>query len=152
MKSTDNQAGARALLERIFELTAHLSQGMQDMFETEELTSARVEVLWRVAVSGPQTQRALSDALRCTPRNVTGLVDALTATGLVSREPHPTDGRATLVTLTDAGDRLVADWHRRYDRFADRLFGDMPHNDLRRLQGLIDHVLERLRDDPPGDR
>ncbi len=40
------------------------------------------------------TQRALADALQVTPRNVTGLVDALADSGFVERAPHPTDRRA----------------------------------------------------------
>jgi hypothetical protein len=35
------------------------------------------------------------------PRNVTGLVDGLAESGFVTREPHPTDRRATLVALTE---------------------------------------------------
>jgi DNA-binding MarR family transcriptional regulator len=45
----------------------------------------------------------LADALAVTPRRVTALVDALEADGLVERRPHPTDGRSTVVSLTDSG-------------------------------------------------
>ena len=38
-----------------------------------------------------------------TPRNVTKLVDGLEAEGLVVREPHPHDRRATLIRITPAG-------------------------------------------------
>jgi DNA-binding MarR family transcriptional regulator len=34
-------------------------------------------------------------------------VDRLEAAGLVTRSPHPTDGRATLVTVTDTGRRTA---------------------------------------------
>jgi DNA-binding MarR family transcriptional regulator len=71
------------------------------------LTPARAEVLWLLNRGGPLTQRQLSQTLRCTPRNVTGLVDPLEAAGFATRNPHPTDRRATLVTLTDHG-RAVA--------------------------------------------
>jgi DNA-binding MarR family transcriptional regulator len=46
------------------------------------------------------TQRQLSEALQCSPRNVTGLVDALGSDGLAERGAHPTDRRASLVALT----------------------------------------------------
>lgn len=42
------------------------------------------------------------------PRNVTGLLDALTDKGYVARQPHPTDRRATLVSLTDHGRTTIA--------------------------------------------
>ena len=54
------------------------------------------------------TQRELSRALRCTPRNVTGLLDALEDSGLVVRRPHPRDRRASLVNLTLGGKRTSA--------------------------------------------
>jgi hypothetical protein len=54
------------------------------------------------------TQRQLSQVLRCTPRNVTGLLDALETAGLVARGRHPSDRPATLVHLTDEGTTLAA--------------------------------------------
>jgi DNA-binding MarR family transcriptional regulator len=36
-------------------------------------------------------------------------VDRLEARGLVVRHPNPTDGRSSLVSLTNAGDELIAD-------------------------------------------
>ena len=44
-----------------------------------------------------------SARLQVHPTSVTNAVDRLAAAGLVRREPHPTDGRATLVALTDEG-------------------------------------------------
>jgi DNA-binding MarR family transcriptional regulator len=72
------------------------------------LTRAQAELLCRLGRSGPVTQRDLSRALACTPRNVTGLVDGPESRGLVARRSHPTDRRATLVTLTERGDRAAA--------------------------------------------
>ncbi len=46
------------------------------------------------------TQRPLSQLPKCTPRNVTGLVEALQELGLVIRKPAPSDRRATPVTIT----------------------------------------------------
>ena len=40
------------------------------------------------------------------PTSVTNTVDRLEASGHVRREPHPTDGRAVLVVLTDSGRAL----------------------------------------------
>ena len=38
------------------------------------LTVPRVHLTWLLHHQGPQTQRALADALKVTPRNVTGLL------------------------------------------------------------------------------
>src|SRR5512133_1852278 len=90
---------AGGALERLFDLAVVLGDRMKHRLEQLGLTPARAEVLWLLNRGGPLTQRQLSQTLKCTPRNVTGLVDALEAAGLVTRKPHPTDRRATLATL-----------------------------------------------------
>lgn len=90
------------------------------------------------------TQRQLSDALQCTPRNVTGLVDALEESGLVERRPHPADRRAIHVTLTKQGEAATADWTARSHQLARRIFSDVHREELERLITTIDEVLERL--------
>jgi DNA-binding MarR family transcriptional regulator len=117
----------------------------------EGLTLPRAHVLWLLHHNGPSTQRALADALKVTPRNVTGLVDGLTASGHVTREPHPGDRRATLVTLTDHAAATMAGMHAGHGRLAELLFGGMPHFEAF-AEGL-DHVTGRLREGgPPRER
>ena len=41
------------------------------------------------------------------PASVTNAVDRLQAGGLVRRQPHPTDGRATLAVITTRGRELA---------------------------------------------
>lgn len=81
-------------LGRILELVIVVSDDMTRTLSAQGLTDARAHLLWEVHHRGPSTQRVLADALRVSPRNITGLVDALVATGLVtaSRTP-PTAGR-----------------------------------------------------------
>ncbi|HSK91927.1 MAG TPA: MarR family transcriptional regulator [Euzebyales bacterium] len=136
---------ADAALERLFEVAGVLADAMRLGLNGSTLTPARAEIVWRIGQQGPMTQRQLSTALRCTPRNVTGLVDALEDLGLVTRQPHPTDRRATLVTLTDRGGETARDWQVGYRQLASHLFGDMDADELTGVVTLLDHVLERLR-------
>jgi DNA-binding MarR family transcriptional regulator len=52
---------------------------------------------------GPTGITALAVADRCSQPTMTSTVKVLAEQGLVSRSPHPTDGRAQVVDLTDAG-------------------------------------------------
>jgi DNA-binding transcriptional ArsR family regulator len=52
---------------------------------------------------GGLTMTKLAEALEVTGRRVTALVDALADDHLVERYAHPTDGRSTLVEITEAG-------------------------------------------------
>ncbi len=138
--------GANAALERLFELAVLLVDAMEGGLSERGLTRARAELIWRLQQHGAMTQRALSQALRCTPRNVTGLVDALQADGLVWRGPHPTDRRATLVELTERGRAAATAWQSGYQELAGLLFADLDAADLARFVATLDRMLGRLRD------
>jgi DNA-binding MarR family transcriptional regulator len=77
------------------------------------------------------------------PRNVTSLVDALESAGFVARSPHPTDRRATVVSLTRQGTILVTDWHR--DRGTARLLGHTSAAELTTFVTVLDRILDNLR-------
>jgi DNA-binding MarR family transcriptional regulator len=49
--------------------------------------------------------KTLAGRLQVHPTSVTNAVDRLEAAGLVRRRPHPDDGRALLVELTEDGAR-----------------------------------------------
>jgi DNA-binding MarR family transcriptional regulator len=134
-----------AALERMFGLAFALTDSLDRDLAGQGLTRARAELIWRLRRGGSATQRELSDSLRCTPRNVTGLVDALEGAGLVARRPHPTDRRATLVTLTEEGIAVAAAWEAGYQELAAAVFGDLSAGDLRSLLTTIDRMVGTLR-------
>jgi DNA-binding MarR family transcriptional regulator len=105
--ATSDGVDVRVALERLFELAILTTDVMEGGLAERGLTRARAEVLWRLHRQGPMTRRELSEAMRCTPRNVTGLVDALERDGYVTRGRHPTDRRATIVTLTERGAKVA---------------------------------------------
>ncbi len=152
--STAETADTGMALERLFEVGVLLTQALETGLADQGLTQARAEVLWRLHHGGPMTQRVLAEALQCTPRNVTSLVDGLEAGGLVVRNPHPTDRRATLVALSETGTATVADWQDGYHDLAAMLFTDLSATELRRLGKALDKVVARLREraDTPSPR
>lgn len=135
-----------ALLDQVLEVAVLVNRDMAGSLGEYDLTPARTHLLWELFHRGPCTQRMLSDALGVTPRNVTGLVDGLQETGYVTREPHPEDRRATLVTLTDHGAAVMATMQKDHDDFARLLFGDLPDRQLAALDRGLAHVLGRLRE------
>ena len=58
----------------------------------------------------------LAGPVQVEPPSVTRAMQSLERRGIVARKPHPTDGRASLFSLTDAGKDLAAEiervWHR----------------------------------------
>ena len=114
------------VLDRVLHLATLVQADLARFERHNGLTTSRVHLLWVLGETGPTTQQALARALEVTPRNVTGLVDALVASGHVTREPHPADRRATLVTPTDVGRRTIEDLVASHADLAARLFGDVP--------------------------
>jgi DNA-binding MarR family transcriptional regulator len=135
---------ADSALERLFELAGLLVEGMDHGLGERGITRARAELIWRLRRKGPMTQRALSQALRCTPRNVTSLVDALEASGFVVRRPHPTDRRATLVALTERGEHAAASWQEGYQKLGQILFADLDPAELAHFAATLAAMLQRL--------
>ncbi len=131
-------------LDRVFELAARLGDMMERALDERGLSTARAEVLFVLHERGPMVQRELSQALHCTPRHVTGLIDILEAQGWVARGPHPTDRRATLVSLTEQGATAAARMHAERQEAAAALFGDIPADDLATFVAVLDQVLDRI--------
>lgn len=57
--------------------------------------------------NGTRSISRLASSLMIHPTTATTATDRLEARGLLSRAPHPSDRRATLVTITEAGRDLV---------------------------------------------
>lgn len=74
-----------------------------------DLTFARYEVLMLLHLSsrGSMPVGKASARLQVHPTSITNAVDRLAAAGLVVRRRHPTDGRGTLVAVTEEGRRLA---------------------------------------------
>jgi DNA-binding MarR family transcriptional regulator len=139
----ERYAGA---LDRILELVVLLNEDMTRSLAGQGLSVSRATLLRTLRAMGPSPQRALAEALHVTPRAITGLVDGLVAGGLVTREPHPTDRRAALVTCTGRAVALLDEMAGQQREFGRRLFAHMPPERFDGLVTGLDDVLHTLHD------
>lgn len=146
MKSHHDMRVLPATLNQVLELVVLLNDDMTRGLAGYGLTPARARLVWVLHHEGPLTQQALAAALKVSPRNITGLVDGLVATGYVTREPHPTDRRATHVSLTEHGATTLAQMDQSHQELAQLMFGDMSARQLSAFVNGLGHVLSRLRE------
>jgi DNA-binding MarR family transcriptional regulator len=111
-----------------------------------DLTLARFDILVVLAKFGPMSQQTLADQLLVTKGNIVGLIDKLSARGLVDRRPSETDGRVNLLRVTPAGKRMVERILPRQMRLIAGLMQPLSAREAASLEAL----LTRLRDDERG--
>jgi DNA-binding MarR family transcriptional regulator len=141
----DVSAAADRAMDQLFDLAVVLGEVMNRRLAEHGLTPARAEVLWVLHGTAPRTQRELSQILKCTPRNVTGLVDGLETAGFVERTAHPTDRRATMVRLSERGQSLIAGWGADREHGTARVLGGIPADELATFSAVLGRVLAQLR-------
>ncbi len=137
-------------LDKMLHLSTLMAADLARFEQDSGLTASRIHLLWTLGHAGPSTQQTLATALSVTPRNVTGLVDGLVASGHVTREPHPTDRRATLVTPTRLGRHTIRDLRDSHDDLARQLFGMVPARRLAAFVSTLDEItvtFERLMEE-----
>ncbi|KQM83802.1 MarR family winged helix-turn-helix transcriptional regulator [Agromyces sp. Leaf222] len=133
------------VLDRLLEIGELFQQDMATAFAGTSLTPARVRVLWVIQHGGPMTQQALASGLDVSARNVTALVDALESGGHVRRSPHPTDRRATIVSLTEAAELRMREMQREHAELTADLLDAVAPADRAALERGVDAIAERLR-------
>ena len=134
------------VLDRLLEIGELFQKDMARAFEGTPLTPARTRVLWDLQHGGPSTQHALAERLEVSPRNITGLVDALEAGGYVTRSPHPSDRRATIVSLAASARDLMREMQREHAELTDDLLGAVEPADRAALERGVDAIAARLRE------
>jgi DNA-binding MarR family transcriptional regulator len=113
-------------------------------------TPARARLLAVLQCQGPSKMSDLGTLLSVTPRNVTKLVDGLEGEGLVARNPHPSDRRATLVSLTDRGTLVGKESALADDAAAAWLYRQLTPADRQHMARLLRKLLDVLCTACPG--
>lgn len=114
---------------------------LNDLLASFDLTFARYEVLMLLYFTreGSLPLGKIGERLQVHPTSVTSLIDRLERDGYVTREPHPTDRRTTLATITGKGtgvaERATAILNE--DRFG---MGELSVADQEELVLLLDHI------------
>ena len=103
------EAGAADELARILrEAIQRLNRRVRQTRAVGDLTSSQLSALTSLQLAGALTPRELADVERVQPPTMTKIVGKLEERGLVVRTPHPTDGRQVILTATEQGRAMYA--------------------------------------------
>jgi len=88
--------------------------------------------------------RALGEQTLITKGTLTGVVDRLEMRGVIERRASRTDGRSTVVALTDAGRRLFEKVFPEHVAYCARAFSGWREDDFTRLDAELVRLRETL--------
>ncbi|WP_460796061.1 MarR family winged helix-turn-helix transcriptional regulator [Microbacterium sp. GXF0217] len=132
------------LLDRLLQIADLFQRDLARAFHGTGLTQARVHLLWVLSHNGPSTQQSLAVACGVSPRNITGLVDGLEASGHVRRAAHPTDRRAVLVELTETATALMKRMQSEHVELNDTLIAAIDPADLAAVERGLNALIAKL--------
>jgi DNA-binding MarR family transcriptional regulator len=122
------------------------NQRRREVSEKVGLSFGKIRALRRIA-RRPMRMRELAALLVVDPPNLTTLVDDLERSGLVERQPHPTDRRVKLVVATPEGAALARRAEEVLERPPAGIF-ELPVDELETLA----RILARVRGDQKPER
>jgi DNA-binding MarR family transcriptional regulator len=125
----------KAMHRRTFELASE-----------EGLTQPQFYALRVIAKNGAIPMKRISDEMRVTPANVTGIVDRLEQKGLIRRMAREGDRRATIIELTPKGIAVQERVASTYSKFVHRALGALTTDERETLRYLLEKLqLEMFR-------
>ena len=125
-----------------------LVRKMRQPLNEGELTIAESSALGRLERSGPATSSDLARLDRISPQSMGVTVAALLERGLIERSRDPEDGRRIVLSITEAGRRMVHDKRgARTEQIATALrngFSDDELGQLKAAAALLERLAEKL--------
>lgn len=110
------------------------------------LTADQFVLLATLARGHALTQRELAARMPSDPSTVRAMLVLLEKRGYVSRQTHPTDGRARTVALTDAGLRKYRQAWKAGQPIRDQMVSSLSDKEIKTLVKLLGHVSKSLAD------
>lgn len=107
------------------------------------VTLTQLAALSTMKKCGPLTPGELAAKERVQPPSMTRVIAALEERGLVSRRPHPSDGRQAIVTITDVGLRYLAAEAAAREHWLDQRLAELTGEE-RELLGRAVEVIDKM--------
>lgn len=139
VRTSRDPALASQLRMSVMRLGRRLRQQRPD----DRLTPSQIAALSTLDRNGALTLGELAAREHVQPPSMTRITGALEELGLVTRTPHPTDGRQVLFAVTPTGAKLLTEDRRRRDQWLCQRLKDFTPEEIAALREAAP-LLERL--------
>jgi DNA-binding MarR family transcriptional regulator len=136
-----NQPG---LASRLRLAVVRLSRRLRAQRDAEAVaTLTQLSAMASLHQHGPMSPRELAERERVQPPSMTRVIAALAEGGFIDRSPHPTDGRQTVVALTETGRRYVDEEVSARERWLDARLAELSPDDRAVLCRAVE-IIDRM--------
>ena len=111
-----------------------------DACAAADVSPPQVKVLLSLEPGDAKPMRTFAEMLRCDASWITGIVDGLEERGYVERQPHSTDRRVKVVTITPLGEKAKVKALGRLHEPPPSLLNALTQNEQRTLRDLLRKV------------
>jgi DNA-binding MarR family transcriptional regulator len=140
-------AAATTLAAELRSLIGKLKRRLREQANVGDLSPSQVSVLLRLEKDGPATASNLARVEGMRPQSMGPVIASLDAAGLVHGAPDPNDGRQTILSLTEACRKVIAEGRAaRQDWLSRRIDERLSSQEQTELAAAV-ALLKRLADD-----
>lgn len=138
LHATDPEEELRVLIQKVARRIRAERAG-------EGISDSQLGVLWRLASEGRCTPSGLATAEKVSAPSMNRTLNALEASGLVRRDPSDDDARSVWVTITPAGEQVIAETRRLRQQWFHAQLEALSEDERSALEG-VRPILRRLAD------
>lgn len=142
--SPPQHADERSLAARLRLAVVRLNRRLRAQRAADDTVSlTQLAAMFTLNKHGSMSAGELAECERVRPPSMTRVLSALEDAGFVQRAPHPTDGRQTVVSLTERGREFVAAEVSARERWLDLRLAELTPDErgtLCRAAEIIDRI------------
>ncbi|GAA3543286.1 MarR family transcriptional regulator [Aeromicrobium flavum] len=132
--------------QRLAQAVARLNRRLRQERQSD-LTATQLSVLGSVRVLGPATPSQIAARERVSQPSVARTLKCLLEDAYVLKNPHPDDGRQVLISMSDLGEKVLAEERQRRDLWLDRRLTTFTAAERARLREATDLLVRLAEDD-----
>ena len=124
-RSVAERVSAEQLAVSLREAIMRLNRRLRQARAVGDLTFSQLSALTSLQLAGALTPRELADTERVQPPTMTKIVGKLEDRGLVARTPHPTDRRQVILSATERGRAVYAQFEKARNEWLARQLAEL---------------------------